>query len=247
MTYGDADDPRSLLDLVGERDDVLHGRDERALFRRADEHRYLRERRDWLVPPLHRAGDDLRRLHSALEGVHVRVGVVAHQSVGVAHHRGRDVGVQVQRADDRHVRSDHVADPRQQVALGVLQLLGDHRSVQVQQHSVDGQCALQALDQQRRKLVPRVLSDDTRRLRKGPDQWHQFHPEVLGGGDESAGADACLSEGLDDLVTPAETGVATLVQEMLDGGGAVGECVGFVRYPACCDAHLSPPMEYGVW
>ena len=52
-------------------------------------------------------------------------------------HRARDVGVQVEARDDRHARPDHLAHAREQLAFAVVEMLGDHRAVQVEVHAVD--------------------------------------------------------------------------------------------------------------
>jgi hypothetical protein len=72
--------------------------------------------------------------------VHVRVGVVAGDHGGVAHHGLVHIGVHVQRDADGDVGRD-LAQAAQQLALGVLQRLGDHGAVQVQQHGIEAASA----------------------------------------------------------------------------------------------------------
>ncbi|MNV69869.1 hypothetical protein D3C71_1628010 [compost metagenome] len=64
--------------------------------------------------------------------VHVRIGLEADDDIGVGHHLGRDVAVQVQRDRDRHV-GRLLAQALQQVAFAVVGAFDRHGAVQVQQ------------------------------------------------------------------------------------------------------------------
>ena len=52
-------------------------------------------------------------------------------------HRARDIGVQVEAGDDRRAQSDDVAHAREQLAFAVVQVLGNHRAMQIEVHAVD--------------------------------------------------------------------------------------------------------------
>ena len=67
--------------------------------------------------------------------VDVRVGAVGDQGVAVRDHGLGQVGVQVEGGDDRD-RSDLVAHPAQKFSLAVVQMLGDHGAVQVEEQGV---------------------------------------------------------------------------------------------------------------
>ena len=54
------------------------------------------------------------------------------------HHRARDVRVQVEARHDRHARADDAAHAREDLAFAVVEMLGDHRAVQVEVDAVDG-------------------------------------------------------------------------------------------------------------
>ena len=67
--------------------------------------------------------------------VDVRVGAKARHRLRERQHAARDVGMQVQAGDHRHPRADDGAQPRQQLAFGVVGVFGDGGAVQVE---VDG-------------------------------------------------------------------------------------------------------------
>ena len=69
--------------------------------------------------------------------VDVRIGAVRHQRVGLAQHAPRDVGVQVEAGDDRQLRPDDRAQPRQQLAFAVVGVLGHRGAVQVEVDRVE--------------------------------------------------------------------------------------------------------------
>jgi len=71
------------------------------------------------------------RLH-----VHVRVGAVRHQHVGVRHHGRRHVGVRVEAGRDGHLRPDGGADAAQHLALGVVETFRHHGTVQFEEDAV---------------------------------------------------------------------------------------------------------------
>ena len=72
---------------------------------------------------------DRRRLGAALAPVDVRVGAIGNDHVGAVDHALRDVGVQVDRRDDRAARPDGLARERVERAVGVAVGRRDHRAV----------------------------------------------------------------------------------------------------------------------
>jgi hypothetical protein len=66
------------------------------------------------------------RLLAALAHVEMRVGAVADERIDRLHHAVGDVGVEVERRDDRHVRPDDLAHHREEGAFRVV-VLGRHR------------------------------------------------------------------------------------------------------------------------
>ncbi len=63
--------------------------------------------------------------------------VIEHERIGRVDHPRRDVGVQIERGHQRHVRAQDLAQGGQYVPFDVRMLVGDHRSVQREQHRVD--------------------------------------------------------------------------------------------------------------
>ena len=94
-----------------------------------------------------RANDDAGRFEAALGHVDVRERVVADQRVGGAHAERRVVAVQVLHEHQRTIEADTSAESRHDIAVGVVDSLGDHRAVQIEQHAVDRTGIGQALEQ----------------------------------------------------------------------------------------------------
>ena len=86
---------------------------------------------------------------AGLVHVDVRIGLEAHDHVGVGDHPGGDVAVQVERHADRHAGRGRTQS-FEQVAFAVGAVLGHHRAVQVQQ---DGIAAGRGLDDAARQFV----------------------------------------------------------------------------------------------
>ena len=62
----------------------------------------------------------------------MRIGAVRHQCVAVPDHCLRDVGVQIEAGDDRNAIADQAPHARQELALAVVEVLGDHGAVEVE-------------------------------------------------------------------------------------------------------------------
>jgi hypothetical protein len=67
----------------------------------------------------------------------VRAAVVSEDHDGLIEDGGGDVGVEVQRGHDGDVVPDDLPDPPDDVGLGVLEALGHHRPVELQQNPVE--------------------------------------------------------------------------------------------------------------
>ena len=110
-------------------DQTAHRVPQRALHRRHRDQRQLTEglHRSHLAPDDRLQHTD--RFTAPLVHVDVRIRVVTDQAL---RNRGQllgDVGVQIERDDDRHRRPDQVADRRHDRPLGVLVVVADHRTV----------------------------------------------------------------------------------------------------------------------
>ena len=83
--------------------------------------------------------DRLRGPYPGLAIVDVRIGLVTGDDVRMLDHGGIEVGVHVEGHPDGDVRRD-LPDAREEFALSVLVLLGDHRAVEVEQDGVATPC-----------------------------------------------------------------------------------------------------------
>ena len=116
-------------------------------LRRLDE-RALRRQPGQEIQPVKRTGgrfaqaqgpvEQPRRALTGRRHVDVRVGAICDQAVALLDHRARDIGVQVEAGDDRRALSDDAAHAREQLAFAVVQVLGDHRAVQIEVDPVHG-------------------------------------------------------------------------------------------------------------
>ena len=154
---------------------------------------------------------------------------------GVAHALA-DIPVEVQRGDDGRLVAYHLANAAEQVALAVLDVLDDHRAVQVQQHAVDGSHIGQALQKLSLQSPPRVGIHRRRRLGERPQHGRQLEVVFLGARDKSAGARVDAPMGVDDLVTPEEP--AAGLRKRLIGRRDGGKRARFVRDGANGNSHV---------
>ena len=67
--------------------------------------------------------------------VDMRIGAVGDECVGVLHHFGRHIGVQVEADHQRQILADHLAHAAQDFAFAVVEMFGHHGAVQVE---IDG-------------------------------------------------------------------------------------------------------------
>ena len=88
-------------------------------------------------PPCAAASAGGRRPLAGTALVHVGIGPVADEHVRCGGHARGDVGVQVERGGDGHLRTDDVAHGGQDGAFGVVLALGDHCAVERQQDHVE--------------------------------------------------------------------------------------------------------------
>jgi hypothetical protein len=114
--------------------------------------------------------EQMRGTPAGFRHVNVRIGPVRDQAVAMLDHRPRDVGMEIEARDDRHARTDQAAYACQQLALTVIEMLGDHCSVQIEIDAVDRPEA----GEPRQHLADDVLvgiAGDVRRGRsRAPDQ-----------------------------------------------------------------------------
>ena len=153
----------------------------------------------------------------------------------MADHRAGQVGVEVERHPDGHRGPDHLAHGVEQVALAVLEPLGHHRPVQVEQHAVQAPGRAEVGEQPR----PDLGVDGGRHApggrRGGRHRGQQRHAVRGGGGEHPAEAGAGAAVGLEDLAAPAQ--VPRL--ELAPAGRQRAERVRLVREHRDEDAHHS--------
>ena len=130
---------------------------------------------------------------AGLRHVHVRVGAVGHQRVGLAQHALGHVGVQVQADDDGRLRADQGAQAADQFALAVEGVLGHGRAMQVEVDRVQaagrGQCGPGVVGDAGRDAFEGVLRDIGRGNCPGPAAGQQRPALGLAEFDEAADRD----------------------------------------------------------
>src|SRR3989454_357697 len=169
-------------------------------------------RKEGRLPPRDRRaaplGDDvaqpLGRLAAARVHVHVGVGLVAVEERGVAHHFGGDIRVEVERGDHGHRRPHRRPDGAQEVALAVLEPLGHHRAVQVEQHAVEAPGAAEVVEEPARGRLVEVGRHATRGRGGGREGGHEGDAARPRGLDHAAEAGARPAVRLEELAPVAE-------------------------------------------
>ena len=78
--------------------------------------------------------------------VDMRIGAIGDQRVGMLDHFRRDIGVQVEADHQRQVLADHLAHAREDFAFAVVEMLGDHRAVQIEIDGVERAGGCDAVD-----------------------------------------------------------------------------------------------------
>ena len=101
------------------------------------------------------------------------IGLPGQQGVGAAHHRGGDVGVQVEGGHHRGCRADQRAHRADQVALRVADVLGRGGAVQRQQYAIHRQRRLQPLEDFALQLLVGVPCERAAGAGAGVQQGHR--------------------------------------------------------------------------
>ena len=102
----------------------------------------------------------------------MRCRMVADQRAGLLDHLVRDVGVQIERGDQRQIQADRRAGGAQDLAGCVFAALGRHRAMQYQQHAVERPGATQPHDQLVAQCRKHLVEHGAGRGRgRGRDQW----------------------------------------------------------------------------
>ena len=179
--------------------------------------------------------------------VDVRVGPVGDQCIGRRQHLLRDVGMQVEAGNDRDPRPGQRANPRQQLALGVVEMVGDRGAVQVEVDRVEGAAferALHVADDHAGEALERVLGDLRRRRRPGPARRHEAPAALARRFDEAADRDVVADHRLDHRVAFDEGREGLAAVERGPVGARRREGVGLVQEAA--DQHALHRISIGA-
>ncbi len=181
---------------------------------------------------------------AAFPEVDVGIGVAGDDHVGQFGHRVADVGVQVERDDDRPVGAQDRAHAAQEVAFAVVDALDDHCAVQVQQRAVDRHGGFQALEELGFQAGPGLGVDRAGGFGEGPEQRNQLVAVGCRAVDEAAAPGVGIAHGFDEFGASVEAagGLLKRLVGRLDGS----EGAGLVPDVAGGNAHnAAPGLE--VW
>ncbi len=106
---------------------------------------WLLQSRGWMYPAAADTRHEVCRLLAAFVKIVVRVGFDADQHTGMLHQLRRDIGVAVQRGDDRGLAADNISDGRQQGAFRITVAFATAAAVQLQKQASDFPGRLQCL------------------------------------------------------------------------------------------------------
>ena len=142
--------------------------------------RALRSERDQIVELAHRFGlarqagkERIEMRGGARAGfghVDMRIGPVADQRIGFGHHLRRHIGVKIEAGDQRNVGADGGADARQQFALAVVEMFGDHGAVKIEIDGIEGCRAVERVEHHRGDALEGIFGHMRGRRRRTPDQ-----------------------------------------------------------------------------
>ena len=187
--------------------------------------------------------EEPRGARAGLGHVDVRVRAIRDEPVAARHHRARHVRVQIEARDHRHAVADHPPHPPEQLALAVVEMLGHHRTVQIEVDGVERAVRLEPADDLARDPLVRVASHVGRRAGGRPGEPDAPVAERGELADRAGGRDVRAVDGRRDCVAERHPRPAAAPLERLVVGLARSEGVGFVLEAADCDAsHVCGPM-----
>ncbi len=189
----------------------------------------------------------LRRARAGVGHVDVRIGAVGDQRIGALQHALRDVGMQVQAGDDRHVRAHRRTQPGQQFAFAVVVLVGHHRAVQVQIDRVGPLCA-RGVHDLAGDALERIGGHMRRRAGAGPDHRQQFRlvaGQFADRADEAARRDIDVAQ-RQHVGAAHHRGKALAADKVVVVGLGRREGIGFVLETGEKNAHGSVVVEFGL-
>ena len=106
----------------------------------------------------------LRRFDASFADIGVRVLEIADEDREIVGHPARDIGVQVEGRDHRHVRPDDATNYLEQVPVGIVAAFGQGSAMAGDKHTVDRQGGPQAGGDLGQEAPEEALLDGTTRL-----------------------------------------------------------------------------------
>ena len=181
--HGGVQDGARGLRADGHVHDILHGLARRGVHERARHHGQPSPDHDGLDLAVHRPHERPGRPLGRLAHVDVWIGPVAGEDGGVVDHGRRHVGVEIEPDGEGQV-GRHRANAAEELALAVVDVLGDHGAVQRQEGRVAA-VPDPAHDGLAHVLVGRPLHV-ARRMRAGREGYHDLCARLLGHVQEAA-------------------------------------------------------------
>ena len=172
--------------------------------------------------------------------VDMGIGAVGGNEVRRRDHRGRDVGVQVERHQDRHVRTDGVAHAGEQLALAVVVVFRHHRAVQLEEDRVR-LLAAQPVDHDPGHALEGVARDLAARHRPAPGERDHDVPGLLGRIHEIGDREIDAPEGRKHAFADGQRRPRPGLHEVVPGRRFRDESISLVHEPADRDPQTHSP------
>ena len=153
----------------------------------------------------------------------------------------RHVRVDVELGDDRDRGTEEVAHRGEDVAFAVVDPLGGHRPVHVEEHPVDRADLPHRGDHVAEDLVEDRPRRRAARVGAGEDRRHQLEAVLLRPGEKAADGGVAAAELVEDL--PAAQVSEALVAVAVPVGLHGGEGAGFVADGSRSDSHRPSPLS----
>ena len=222
-------------------DQPLHRLSQSALHRR---HRHQWQLTKHLART-HLPGNDLFEdtdgFPASLIHIHVRVCVVANQAIGLFGHFLGNVGVQVECHDQWHLRTHEISHTTDDHPLRILVIVGNHRPVQVQHHTIAWPRGTDTFKQQPHHVLERGLFHATGWLGSHIDNRFDLDPSgsrlVQIATVNCARTQVHLPEQISALKVITAIAVALEITQRRWNGG---ECVCFVLDSSTDNSHFTP-------
>ena len=164
--------------------------------------------------------------------VHMRIGAIGDQRIGVFDHFGRHVGMKIETDDQRQVLADDPAHTRKNLAFAIVEMLGHHRAMQVEIDGVELARGGDAVGDDLRDALEGVFRHMRRRRRAAGHGRHQIPALRFGRFDEAGEADIDAAHDLQHVGAEGHRRPAAAMHERLVGRLGGSERIGFVQEAA---------------